>query len=114
MRRTPNFKKKRILKAHYKEKIESRGGIFLSVDDKDSITSIEACVKKADVVILLLARLGHILMKQVKKLCKEWNVPFETTFNIGADKITQIVSEALISRGSTSIADTTSKVDVEN
>ncbi|MED2003043.1 DUF2325 domain-containing protein [Brevibacillus laterosporus] len=36
-------------KAHYKEKIESRGGIFLSVDDKAS-----ACVKKADVVILLL------------------------------------------------------------
>ncbi|QIC04888.1 DUF2325 domain-containing protein [Brevibacillus sp. 7WMA2] len=85
-------------KVHYKEKIESRGGIFLSVDDKDSIASIESCVKKADVVILLLARLGHILMKQVKKLCKEWNVPFETTFNIGADKITQIVSEALISK----------------
>ncbi|AKF95859.1 hypothetical protein J5TS2_23060 [Brevibacillus halotolerans] len=66
------------------------------MDEKDSITSIEACIKKADIVILLLARLGHVLMKQVKKLCKEWNVPFETTFNIGADKITQIVSEAVI------------------
>ncbi|WP_412679149.1 DUF2325 domain-containing protein [Brevibacillus laterosporus] len=83
-------------RAFYKEKIEGRGGTFLSVDDKDSITSIEACVKKADVVILVLARLGHIQMKQVKKLCKEWNVPFKTTFNIGADKIAQIVSEVLI------------------
>lgn len=77
-------------KAHYKKVIEERGGTFIWADSNESTERIEALVKKADCVIFLLKTSSHGGMWKIKDLCKTYQVPFETTFSLGATTVVRI------------------------
>lgn len=82
-------------KAYYRDNIESRGGIFLWADAKDSISTLEANVRKADIVIFLLGVSGHIGMKMIKKLCKEYGIPFIPTWESSTTSVIRLAEETL-------------------
>ncbi|MEK5217751.1 DUF2325 domain-containing protein [Psychrobacillus sp. FSL H8-0487] len=71
----------------YKSEIEARGGELLWADAKENSQRLRSLVKKSDQVIYLLKVSGHIGMKQVKKFCKQYNVPFENIWDVAASKI---------------------------
>lgn len=77
-------------KAYYKKDIEMRGGTFLFADARDNVESFEPKVRKADQVIFLLSVSGHIAMKQIKALCKQYNVPFVETWSRGVTSIVRL------------------------
>lgn len=77
-------------KALYKQNVEERGGDFLWADGKDPVTSFDPLVRKSDVVVFLLAVSSHTAMKHVKRLCKDYEVPFQTTFNISSTTIIRL------------------------
>lgn len=77
-------------KSLYKHNVEERGGDFLWADGKDSVDSFEPLVRKSHVVVFLLAVSGHTAMKHVKRLCKEYDIPFMTTFNISSTTIIRL------------------------
>lgn len=71
------------MKNLYKFSVEQRGGTFLWADAKEKLNRLEALVKKSDIVIFLLKVSGHVGMEHIKKMCKEYNVAFETTWSNG-------------------------------
>jgi hypothetical protein len=81
------------LKPLYKLSIEQRGGNFFWADAKDDYETFKSLVKKMDLVIFLLKVSGHTGMKQIKQLCKEYNVPFKTTFSTGISSVVRISEE---------------------
>ncbi|MFF2531271.1 DUF2325 domain-containing protein [Brevibacillus sp. NPDC058079] len=78
-------------KAEYQFEIEKRGGMFLWADAKDSISRIKSLVKKAELVVFLLKVSGHTGMKQIKKYCKEQDVPFITEWSLSSITIAKVV-----------------------
>ncbi|WCF11506.1 DUF2325 domain-containing protein (plasmid) [Paenibacillus thiaminolyticus] len=77
-------------KALYKQHVEERGGSFLWADGKDPIISFEPLVRKSDIVVFLTLVSGHTAMKHVKKLCKQYRIPFLTTFNLSSTTIIRL------------------------
>lgn len=82
-------------KAYYRDNIESRGGVFLWADAKDSFITLEANVRKANIVIFLLGVSGHIGMKMIKKLCKDYGIPFIPTWESSTVSVVRLAEEAL-------------------
>lgn len=80
----------------YKEAIEERGGEFLWADAKLNLTRLRAMVRKADVVCFLLSVSGHIGMEHIKKMCKDYKVPFETSWSMGRSSVVRIAEDAAI------------------
>jgi hypothetical protein len=80
-------------KALYQSSIEERGGIFLWADAKDDFNYLESVVRKSDIVIFLLKVSGHVGMKQIKALCKQYGVPFLTTFSNGKTSLIKMAEE---------------------
>lgn len=83
-------------KQRYKASIEERGGNFLWGDSKDDLTRVEAKVRKANLVVFLLKVSGHIGMEHIKRLCKEYNVPFEPTWSLGKSTVINLAEESPI------------------
>lgn len=83
---------------HYKEGIEARGGIFLWSDAKDSLITLQANVRKSDIVIFLLSVSGHTGMKQIKRSCKANNIPFLTKFGNGTTSMIRMAEEAVLDK----------------
>lgn len=81
------------MKPLYKVSVESKGGIFHWADAKDGMDVFEPLVRKSDMVIFLLAVSGHTGMKQIKRLCKDYQIPFQTTFSLGQSTIVRIAEE---------------------
>lgn len=82
-------------KAHYREKIEERGGTFLWADAKDNYITLASLVRKSDVVIFLLGVSGHIGMKLIKRYCKEYGIPFIPTWENGVTSVIRLAEEVL-------------------
>lgn len=80
----------------YKASIEERGGIFLWGDAKDSIHHLETKVKKSDVVLFLLSVSGHVGMKHVKRLCKEYGTKFIPIWGTGTTSLVTAVEEVVV------------------
>lgn len=81
-------------KSLYQFEVEQRGGTFLWADGKEKAIRLEPLVKKADMVVFLLSVSAHIGMEQIKQLCKDYNVPFETTWSLGKTNLIRL-SEGL-------------------
>jgi hypothetical protein len=77
-------------KSSYKKQIEDRGGIFLWADAKDHFVTFQSLVRKCDCVVFLLGVSGHTGMKQIKQLCKDYEVPFQTTFTEGITTVVRL------------------------
>ena len=80
-------------KAEYQEQIEKRGGNFLWADASKRPDTYPSLVRKASFTIFLLGSSGHTGMKQIKQLCKEYDKPFEATFNQGITSIVRTAEE---------------------
>lgn len=80
-------------KAEYQEQIEKRGGNFLWADSSKRTDTYPSLVRKASFTIFLLGSSGHTGMKQIKQLCKEYDKPFEATFNQGITSIVRTAEE---------------------
>lgn len=74
-------------KTLYKTAIENHGGDFIFINPKDKVESYEPKVRKADQVIFLLKVSGHRGMEHIKKLCKEYGIPFDTTWSNGISTV---------------------------
>lgn len=81
-------------KALYKMAVEQRGGEMIWADAKDQHKRLEACVRKSDLVIFLLAVSGHVGMEHIKQMCKEHHVPFETTWSKGYSTIIRLAEKS--------------------
>ncbi|TCP29029.1 uncharacterized protein DUF2325 [Scopulibacillus darangshiensis] len=83
----------------YKFAVNQRGGEMLWADAKDNLTRLEALVRKSDMVIFLLAVSGHVGMEHIKQMCKDYNVPFDTTWSKGFSTIVRLAEESEMETG---------------
>lgn len=80
--------------SEYRTCIEGRGGTFLWGDASDSLHHLKAKVKKADIVVFLLGVSGHVGMKHIKRMCKEYDTEFIPTWSNGISSLVRIAEEA--------------------
>ena len=81
------------MKSIYRTSVEERGGEFLWADAKYSLERLEALVRKSDICVFLLSVSGHIGMEHIKQMCKNYDVPFETTWSNGKSSVVRIAEE---------------------
>ncbi|MCA1064409.1 DUF2325 domain-containing protein (plasmid) [Rossellomorea sp. AcN35-11] len=76
-------------KRFYKSAIEGRGGVFLWCSGNEPVARLESKVRKSDQVIFLLKVTSHYGQDEIKDLCKQYGVPFDTTWNTGKSVATR-------------------------
>lgn len=76
-------------KRYYKSAIEGKGGVFLWCSGNENVTRLESKVRKSDQVIFLLKVTSHYGMDEIKELCKQYGVPFDTTWSKGKSVATR-------------------------
>jgi hypothetical protein len=86
-------------KSFYEQEVIKRGGTFLWADAKADLTRLRSLVRKSDNVVFLLKVSGHTGMKQIKKYCKERNIPFLTTWSLSGTTIADVSGEQAITNG---------------
>lgn len=77
----------------YQTQVEKRGGNFIWLDPEIQPERFAPLVRKSSFVIFLTGKNGHTPMKQLKQLCKNYNKPFEATFNDGVSSVIRTAEE---------------------
>lgn len=81
----------------YKMAVEQRGGTFLWADAKEKLNRLEPLVRKSNLVVFLLSVSGHTGMEHIKQMCKDYGIPFETTWSKGQTSFIRLTEECISS-----------------